>query len=1480
MESRLDGLSSCRMGPDEFLLLFLLAFRPSCGAVTSNWTLTLKSSAGKKVFALADAGSEASLWEGERLCRDVLGGSLAVPGDFRGSWTEVASFVSSAGADVGLGGRVSSKKNRTPDEFLLDSSSNGNRLSVSALRARWNAEAGVPEGAWGKPGPDGGRAEPCLLFLPGAALVDAACGRSTRTRRFLCRFNSTVPDCPQPQEPPDPDVKLESNGRTKHSLGDHVTYVCPCWKAWDPPDVPPSPFRTSRCFGSLGWEYDLEDLRSCVRNPGRPCPPIPSRRAEAVEVPACTDPEGMHPPGSRFTHECSLDSAFTSGETRATWICQDDGEWAPRDVPATCFPRAAAACSPPGDSNATAFPDRYSVGSTVYCIHNESLQLPLACAEDLAWTPKGFTPCAEGCSANFTFFNRIAVEAFLSIRLAVYPYVEVGKKSFVLGKPKGESLDGNFGAAAFCHQRFDAAGLPELTTRTELESVAQAIRKHVDDGLAPLPYNILQPWKEGNLSKADLYDLRKFWKFLDGHPIPGDLFSPGHPSDPKNGHCSALNVSGNVGFRDVNCSQPFRWALCQLHVDDYCGEFPEMATYTWHWPLGSTPHGAGVNAHCHCGRVWLGTRPRTKRQVFKCFGNIGYDIRSMTACVDACGAGEPTPSLPDASCLDTIDGDTLRFECDIDFSASPAFHCIQGQWQHDGIFCIHECYTGPRAVSHAVLVEWEPRSRKFHATARYKCVEGYAFLSVGDPNATMESVCEVTRYWSEVEDCVPFYCHGSPPSPRRNMELVWDERKRFFGDGGTFSCLAGFRFSVEESQLQNRDYARSGDGLDVVEIRSRCRPDMTWEFVPWECVPSHCLRGPPNVNGTMHIDALGVSHRVGDSVLYECEAEKSFPDGSTEKHVRCLESGEWETLDGCHRVACSRDPPDPPQGSLSDWDGKSKAFGTLVRYSCVQNHIFAKSNASTMVSKCMGDSGTWLPVEDRCHRPECKQEPEAAPLRGSREWKIPSLAGTNVTYFCPKGQVFDDERNSTNRSCLTTGEWESLEETCHFTHCPLDPPSPPENGNRLWDGSRKVGSIANFTCGGNYSFDFSLRNHSISKRCLSNGAWEELKELCLPKPCSVDPPAAPVGGNRVWNGSNEVGAVAEYSCGPKRLFQGTMRAVRKTCQLGGRWEDLKEACVGVCEGEPPAAMEHGLRIRDPGSDAVRGSTSTYRCEEHFRFDPPLADGRLTLKCQNDRLWEPLRHRCRPVPCDGAPPKPPEGVSLHWDGSVEVGTKVTYSCPDRMAFPEGRTATRSCVLSGRWEAFNESCSWLECLGRPPPPPRGGSYDWNGHSSHVGLEVAYRCPGHQLFDGTAVEVRKECLESGNWQSLDEICIIVKCHSDPPDPPVGGVRIWDGSRAVGSDVGYSCPRGMEFEKSGKKLTASCLKSGEWEEIEKCIWVECLGDPASMDVGTDWDGGDATGGWRASRRCGGERPLDRVARRSVIRVSIAWRSSLGRMG
>ncbi|CAG0883145.1 unnamed protein product [Darwinula stevensoni] len=858
-------------------------------------------------------------------------------------------------------------------------------------------------------------------------------------------------------------------------------------------DLPDSVSKTRsksfKCYGNIG--YDIRSMTTCIK--GDFCPPILLPRkgdpyTKAINVSTPADLEGRYAPGSNVTLECGLKNfSFSSGNTLETWTCQDNGEWTPINISMACIPQpntnfkvrplalflngtqsdfflltfafvlggnsysafhagpSVLACKLPGDEDAIAFTDHYLVGSMVYCIHNESLQLSLTCNENLTWYPTNVTPCKE-----------------------VYPYFEVGNGSFVLGKPKNGPLDGNFGAAAFCHDRFNSTGLPELRNRTDIGLVAQAIMKYVDDGCAPLPYNILQLWKDGELPKYGSYNATSFWKFRDGEPISNDLFSLGHPNDPENGHCSALDPFNDGGFRDVNCSQPLDWALCQLHVNDSCGEFRTMTKYASHWPL-YTAYGEAVQVRCRCGQVWLGSEPETRKKSFTCYGNIEYDIRSMTTCIEACGKSETQPSLEHADCLDLLNGCILSYKCNTHYNNSidgvslhwpehPKFQCIENQWRHNNITCIlYECFDEPTpSVNHAVLHSWKQNSKLINATATYRCESGYTYSSIRDSNATKKSICKTTGYWSEVEDCVPSYCPSDPPPANESMKLVWDKKERLIGNNSTYDCFVGYRFSVNESKLQNRNYEKSKDGLDVIKIQSRCQANMTWEHVPLQCVPSICSGNPPNVTGAVLISTNG------------------------------------------------------------------------------------------------------------------------------------------------------------------------------------------------------------------------------------------------------------------------------------------------------------------------------------------------------------------------------------------------GVTFDWNGSFEVGTNVIYSCPDHMTFPEGRNVTKSCIISGQWETLNETCNWFECPGSPPPPPDGGFSNWNGHLSPVGYSVTYRCPDNHLFNGTALEVRKECLPNGSWQPLNEVCLEMECHSDPPDPPVGGARFWNGSSVAGNRPRYSCPRGMEFETSGETLTLSCLETGEWEPLEKCIWVECLEDPMllSMHFISNWDG------------------------------------------
>ncbi|CAG0883146.1 unnamed protein product [Darwinula stevensoni] len=534
-----------------------------------KWIPAIELNCFGPTLKLVQLKEKVPLWEAERICQVNANGSLAIPSS-KEELIRIKTFLiqqNLAGNDVGLGGHIPNVTN-----------SEAQTMPEDAVKRLWEGIVGVPIDGWCHISvlKDGSIYQHCLFAYEinngnGIGLDYVECGRPLAA--FLCYENEPILDCPQPQEPPDSYVELETYGKTNFSLGDNATYVRPCWKTWNSSSNPEAPFRTSQCFGSLGWKYKLEDLRTrseatnydqCGTPSGRLgnmiqffhadpdefCPPLILPRdgdpyTRAVKAPTCTTPNGTYPPGN-FSYECGLENFyFSTGDTRLTWTCRDDGEWAPGNVSVACSPLPAITCESPGDENAIAFPDYYLVGSTVYCIHNESFQLPLYCGEDLTWYPMGFTPCME-----------------------VYPYFEVENKRFVLGKPREGSFEGNFAAEEYCHEHFNGAGLPELRKRNESDILAASIRRFVNEDFAPLPYSILKHWKEGTLPEEGPYDPENFWEFRDGQPIPHDLFVPAHPNDPENLHCSALRIFDDVGFRDVNCSRQFHWALCHLDVDD------------------------------------------------------------------------------------------------------------------------------------------------------------------------------------------------------------------------------------------------------------------------------------------------------------------------------------------------------------------------------------------------------------------------------------------------------------------------------------------------------------------------------------------------------------------------------------------------------------------------------------------------------------------------------------------------------------------------------------------------------------------------------------------------------------------------------------------------------------------------------------------------------------------------------------------------
>lgn len=85
-----------------------------------------------------------------------------------------------------------------------------------------------------------------------------------------------------------------------------------------------------------------------------------------------------------------------------------------------------------------------------------------------------------------------------------------------------------------------------------------------------------------------------------------------------------------------------------------------------------------------------------------------------------------------------------------------------------------------------------------------------------------------------------------------------------------------------------------------------------------------------------------------------------------------------------------------------------------------------------------------------------------------------------------------------------------------------------------------------------------------------------------------------------------------------------------------------------------------------------------------------------------------------VSCLDPPPETPRGALRFWDGRVDFGTEIEYTCGADGLFKSPSTGetypvqTAACGWDGRWspEARLDPCLWSRCQSVPVPPASSG------------------------------------------------------------------------------------------------------------------------------------------------------------------------------
>ncbi|CAG0889050.1 unnamed protein product [Darwinula stevensoni] len=610
--------------------------------------------------------------------------------------------------------------------------------------------------------------------------------------------------------------------------------------------------------------------------------------------------------------------------------------------------------------------------------------------------------------------------------------------------------------------------------------------------------------------------------------------------------------------------------------------------------------------------------------------------------------------------------------------------------------------------------------------------------------------------------CKLAHCIAPPPDmTTTGVNRTWNGSTTI-GTTVAYTCPQNQAFNVSESILSATGLTYHKNGSDIMEVNITCLDNGTWSNIgiPMACKFTRCIAAPPDmttvgVNRPPDVPRNGGQREwnndtdVGTVISYKCPERIGFDvdtkyltqhgfqydvnsDGNVISiDVMCLSDGQWQGFNfSCLETLCRQDPPAPANGGTRVWDGNRKQ-GTIVSYSCPDLQAFdlsedylnqksikyIKANETIVELQITCDGfGAWQVVDLSCKPTYCTGQPPNAPLGGSRIESLTPKVGSAVSYRCPKNMAFTTNKETLNSSgiiytetdgyvveiqlkCTKSGAWETVDMTCRWNICVDDPSQAPPGGSRQWNGSKKVGDVANFSCPENHAFTADtgyLANMGIPYeesdgdvvliqfQCGSDGRWKETPLSCKWTQCNNDPPPPPTGGSRNWPGSKKVGTEATYTCPQAYLFRnsqsGLVEAVTKKCQPDGSWEPLDESCILKCPVDPPPPLPGGRMEYDESGNAV------YTCPDDMGYPDGKKNHILTCS-QNTLKWEGDDYRsCIWLVCREDPPETPLGGSRIWSGDQTLGTEILFECPN-----DWRKARVTCSPAGNWTELNLACS---------------------------------------------------------------------------------------------------------------------------------------------------------------------------------------------
>ncbi|XP_059096709.1 sushi, von Willebrand factor type A, EGF and pentraxin domain-containing protein 1-like [Tigriopus californicus] len=217
------------------------------------------------------------------------------------------------------------------------------------------------------------------------------------------------------------------------------------------------------------------------------------------------------------------------------------------------------------------------------------------------------------------------------------------------------------------------------------------------------------------------------------------------------------------------------------------------------------------------------------------------------------------------------------------------------------------------------------------------------------------------------------------------------------------------------------------------------------------------------------------------------------------------------------------------------------------------------------------------------------------------------LYGTNVTYTCPEGYVFEtpqliafqEETSVLTLTCEKYADWSlGVKPKCIPVNCTSDPPrvNNDDRGWYDWDLAVRNKSYLHeitYSCPLKYWGFPSTGKNTKTIFCLSSKAWSETDiEKCVQLPCKEAPPPPPEGG---WSWFEF--DYSRYRCPNGFMFEdGSFPYWYANCSANRKWNPSKiQPCIPrTCAENPPQPFMN--MVQDWPKDSLKlGTTVEYQC---------------------------------------------------------------------------------------------------------------------------------------------------------------------------------------------------------------------------------------------------------------------------------------------